>query len=157
LRVDLEGKYIPPDIGLAKHDTVNSYNFDQQLTRVPRGVVDFDYNLITGNLELLTAPDDGELSFGYNADLLTSSTWSGEVTGSVSRTYDTERRVKTRSVNGGQTVTFQFDDDGLLKGAGALVLTPDPQHGLVVKADGLCPHFTELECPLFTDKMSAMA
>jgi RHS repeat-associated protein len=58
------------------------------------------------------------------------------VTGSVSRTYDTERRVKTRSVNGGQTVTFQFDDDGLLTGAGALTLTPHPQHGLV-SATGL--------------------
>jgi uncharacterized protein RhaS with RHS repeats len=138
---------------VVEYDTANRVDF----ITLPRGVVDFDYNLITGNLELLTAPDGGELGFGYNADLLTSSTWSGEVTGSVSRTYDTERRVKTRSVNGGQTVTFQFDDDGLLKGAGALVLTPDPQHGLVVKADGLCPHFTELECPLFTDKMSAMA
>jgi RHS repeat-associated protein len=37
----------------------------------------------------------------------------------------------SESVNGGATVSFAYDDDGLLTQAGDLTLTRDPQHGLV--------------------------
>jgi YD repeat-containing protein len=51
--------------------------------------------------------------------------------GSVTRTYDTDFRVATESVNGGNSVTFQYDPDSLLTGAGALTLTRHAQHGLL--------------------------
>jgi RHS repeat-associated protein len=39
--------------------------------------------------------------------------------------------VATESVNGGSSITFQYDPDSLLTGAGALTLTRHPQHGLL--------------------------
>lgn len=157
-QVNLESSYSPPDIGLPVNNTVNGYDADQQLKQIDRPdglTVKFDYdaanrlnsvslpsrgatpigltyNATTGNLKTLTTPEGDTLTFAYNADLLTSSTWGGAVTGQVSQTYDTERRVDSQSVNGSQTVTFQFDDDGLLKDAGLLNLSRDPQHGRVI-------------------------
>jgi RHS repeat-associated protein len=49
----------------------------------------------------------------------------------VTRTYDTDFRVATESVNGGNSVTFQYDPDSLLTGSGALTLTRHAQHGLL--------------------------
>jgi len=53
------------------------------------------------------------------------------VAGSVTRTYDTDFRVASESVNGGNSVTFQYDPDSLLTGAGSLTLTRHAQHGLL--------------------------
>jgi hypothetical protein len=39
--------------------------------------------------------------------------------------------VATESVNGGNAITFQYDPDSLLTGAGAPALTRHPQHGLL--------------------------
>jgi len=63
--------------------------------------------------------------------LLTGTTWAGPVAGNVTRTYDTDFRVTTESVNGGNSVTFQYDPDSLLTTAGALTLTRHAQHGLL--------------------------
>ena len=152
--VELEARYSPPDIGLPTHDTVQVYTPDQQLTSrtlpdgrvitidydsgnrpdlmtLPRGPVDFVYRQDTGQLEQVVAPDGGVVSHAYQGDLHTGTTWTGSVAGTVTQTYDVERRVKTQSVNGGQTVTFDYDDDGLLTDAGALALTRHAQHGMV--------------------------
>jgi RHS repeat-associated protein len=71
------------------------------------------------------------LGYSYDGSLLTGTTWTGPVAGSVSRTYDTDFRVATESVNGSNPITFQYDPDSLLTGACALDLTRHPQHGLL--------------------------
>jgi YD repeat-containing protein len=69
-------------------------------------------------------------SYTYDGSLLTGTTWTGPVAGSVTRTYDPDFRA-TESVNGGNAVTLQYDPDSLLTQAGSLTLTRHAQHGLL--------------------------
>ena len=59
----------------------------------------------------------------YDGSLLTQSPWSGPISGSVNWTYDNNYRKTSQRVNGGHTVTFTYDADDLLTGAGAMTLT----------------------------------
>jgi RHS repeat-associated protein len=154
--VDLQSLYQPPVAGLPSPNTQYAYNVDRQLTRITRPdglLIDFIYDLVsgrltsqalpgnqtvsytyyptTGNLLTITAPDGGTLRFVYDGNLLLSETWEGTVNGSVSRTYDTDFRVATQSVNSASTMSFGYDGDSLLTGSGALSVTRDPQNGLV--------------------------
>ena len=149
------GDDTPPDLGIGKVTTTYTYNADRQLTQVTRPdgqTLTLDYDLTGGRLSTLTAPtgqtdlylppDDrapchdhrpGRVGLGYTFDgvLLTGTTWTGPVAGSVSRTYDTDFRVATESVNGANPITFQYDPDSLLTQAGSLALRRHPQHGLL--------------------------
>ena len=62
-------------------------------------------------------------AYEYDGPLLTLETWSGAVAGTVSRTYDTFFRDSTESVNGGSTVTYGYDNDGLLTSAATATAT----------------------------------
>ena len=84
-----------------------------------------------GQILTATAPDTGVVSHTYDTSLLATSTWTGTIAGSVERTYDALDRLATQSVNGGQSVTFTYDDGGFLTGAGALTLGRTPQGGLL--------------------------
>src|SRR5206468_1779088 len=131
-----------------------SYNADRQLTHIARpdgktinfgydnagrlgtlsigsGQFSYAYSSTTGNLASITSPDGGTLSYVYDGSLLKSSTWSGTVSGSVSRTYDNNFRITSRSINGGNAIDFQYDNDSLLIGAGDMTLNRDPQNGLL--------------------------
>ena len=83
-----------------------------------------------GNLQSISAPDGGTLAFSYDGSLLLSSTWGGtsSVTGSVSRTYDINFRIASRSVNGANTISFGYDNDSLLTSAGAETLAYNPEN-----------------------------
>jgi len=147
-------RYRPPDVGLPEHDTEFVYNRAQQLERVmrpdgltidsvydtagrldalviPRGTVDLAYNSTTGLLETLATPEGATLTLGYTGDLLSSSAWAGEVVGSLERSFDAERRLRTESVNGADIIDFGYDAGGLVVAAGALALERDPAHGRV--------------------------
>jgi YD repeat-containing protein len=50
--------------------------------------------------------------------LLTRTTWTGPVAGSVERTYNNNFQVISEKVNGGTPITYQYDADGLLIKAG---------------------------------------
>ena len=84
-----------------------------------------------GQLLTATAPDTGVVTHTYDTSLLATSTWTGTIAGSVERTYDALDRLATQSVNGGQSVTFTYDDGGFLTGAGALTLGRTPRGGLL--------------------------
>ena len=154
--VDLEQEYLPPDHQPLLPDprTTYTYNADRQLTQItrpdgqavvlnydsagrlssqalPNGQVSYAYDPAMGHLSTITAPDGGILTYSYDGSLLTGTTWTGTVSGSVSRTYDTNLRVTSQSVNGGNTVNFTYDNDSLLTGAGALTLSRDSQNGLL--------------------------
>jgi RHS repeat-associated protein len=71
------------------------------------------------------------LSYAWDGPLIEQATWSGEISGSVDRTYDDDFRVRSRSVNGGHTVNFDFFDDDRLQRAGDLTLDYFATHGLL--------------------------
>jgi RHS repeat-associated protein len=94
---------------------------------ISRGQYAFGYDPAspgTGHLVSVTAPDNGILKFAYQGALLQSATWSGTVAGSVSQTFDTNFRGSSISVNG-SAVSFGYDNDGLIKQAGALAVRRD--------------------------------
>jgi RHS repeat-associated protein len=152
--VNLLSRYVPPDVGAGTNATEYAYNADRQLTSISRpdgrtvqftydaagrlgtttiqrGTYTYAYHPVTGQLTSITAPDGGTISYAYDGDLLLSTTWSGAVNGTVSRTYDDDFRVESISVNGAGPITYTYDADGLVIGAGALSITRNPQSGLV--------------------------
>jgi RHS repeat-associated protein len=56
------------------------------------------------------------LTYTYDGFLKTSATLSGSVSGSVAWTYDNFFRVTQRTVNGGTTVAYNYDNDNLFTG-----------------------------------------
>jgi RHS repeat-associated protein len=153
--VDLEATYTPPDLGIGNVATTYTYNADRHLTQVqrpdgqiltldyeptggrlstltaPTGQTTFTYHPTTGQLSGTTAPGGVTLNYTYDGSLLTGTTWTGPVAGSVTRTYDTDFRVVSESVNGANPITFQYDPDSLLTQAGSLSLTRNAQNGLL--------------------------
>lgn len=159
---DLEQRYAPPAVpGVDQPATGYQYNLDDQLTRItrpdgkgvdlaydpatarlmsmtiPRGQYLYGYSPVSGRLTSVTAPDGGTLAYSYDGFLPTSTTWGGTLAGTVARRYDDDFRIAARSVDGAHEVTFDYDADGLLTGAGPLALTRDPQRGGLVTATDL--------------------
>jgi RHS repeat-associated protein len=115
---------------------VTTFGYDRDTGRLnsittPSGQLSYTYDSSTGNLSTITAPGGITLSYSFDGALLTSETWAGSITGSVSYTYYDDFRLHTHTVNGGNPVAFQYDEDGLLRQAGDLVMNRHPQHGLV--------------------------
>ncbi|MCG8425605.1 MAG: hypothetical protein MJE77_47605 [Proteobacteria bacterium] len=153
--VDFEASYIPPVLpDVTEPATGYDYNRDKQLELITRPggfMIDYVYHATTGKLEAIstpqgsygytyrpdtgqldtaTAPGGEQLSYGYDGLLLTDMDWSGTISGTVDIGYDSDFRINALTVNG-QSVSYGYDDDGLLTEAGALTLVRDPQHGLV--------------------------
>jgi RHS repeat-associated protein len=156
--VDLEDSYAPPAVpnGGSTH---YGYNRGRQLTlisrpdgksmsfdydsagrlgslAIPTGTYQYSYDTTTGNLNTITAPDNGTVTFTYDGSLLTSTAWTGTVQGSLQFTYDDDFRLATQSL-GCTTpgvcdpISFGYDGDGFLISVGAINLSRDPQNGLV--------------------------
>ena len=89
------------------------------------------YSATTGQLTGVTTSDGQSLAYGYDGKLPTSTTWSGSVAGSVSRTYDNNFRVASENVNGTNSVAFTYDDDGLSKTMDGLSIVRDLTNGLI--------------------------
>jgi RHS repeat-associated protein len=60
-----------------------------------------------------------------------SETAAGQVAGTVSRTFNSDFRPRSVSVNGAAAASFQYDADGLLTQAGALAIGRDAASGRV--------------------------
>ncbi len=89
------------------------------------------YAPTTGNVQTIAVTDGPQLTFQYDGPLLLSTTWSGSIAGSISHSYDSDFRVISQSVNGGNTVSFSYDADGLPTALGDLTLTRDIPNGFV--------------------------
>ncbi len=152
--IDLPASYTPPDVNPGSDQTQFSYNSDGRLTQttrpdgqtisagydgagrlnqvtVARGSVGYTYHPSSGQVAAINAPDGINLTYSYDGGLLTGKSWAGPVAGSVGYTYDERFRLTSTSVNGGNTVAFQYADDNLLTQAGALVLSRNGQNGLL--------------------------
>jgi len=152
--VDQETIYTPPTLSGISTITQYEYNLDKQLeliTRpdnktldyvydnvkgrltslvIPRGIYSYGYDATTGQLNNLTSPEGNTLSYTYDGFLPLSEVLSGEVNGSVARSYDSNFWVKNISVNG-LNVNYLYDNDGLLIQAGDLSLSRNVLNGLL--------------------------
>jgi RHS repeat-associated protein len=151
---DFQEDYIPPDVGAGTNLTHYTYNLDKQLTQMvrpdgvsislgydnagrlnslthPSGILSATYDLATGNLTRMTAPGGVTTTYSYDGSLPTVDTWAGPISGTVGHTYDNDFRVASQSVNGASNVSYQYDPDSLLTTVGDLVLTRNPQNGLL--------------------------
>ena len=153
--VDLESQYTPPAIGLPTPQTQYAYNLDKQLTAVirPDGAsitvgydsagrsasltpsagagssVTYGYSAATGQLN---AVGNANVTLGYSFDgaLLKQETFSGAITGSIARGYDSDFRTTQLTVNGAATA-FAYDRDSLLTSVGAMTLTRASSNGFL--------------------------
>jgi RHS repeat-associated protein len=150
--IDLLQIYTPPDLGFTPKDTQYVYNPDRQLIQLlqPNVSASLSYD-VAGRVQSLVYPQDTvsygydsasrlqtivtssgiNLTYGYDGNLPTDTTWSGPVTGTVHRTYDNNFRTTTRTINGANALSFAYDADGLLVQAGALTLQRNAQNGLL--------------------------
>jgi RHS repeat-associated protein len=95
------------------------------------GTMTRHYSRSTGLVESATAPGGGTVEFGYDAGMLSSETWSGPITGQVSRHWNQSLLTNDESVNGANTLNYTYDADRLVIGVNDLVLTRDPATSLV--------------------------
>jgi RHS repeat-associated protein len=68
------------------------------------------------------------LSF-HDGSLLRKEEWRGEVNGDVQLTYDNSFRISRQKVNNIDSVSFTYDNDDLLRRAGALGIARSSTHG----------------------------
>lgn len=78
--------------------------------------LEFIYDASTGQLSSVTRGADA-LTLSYSGSLATAVTWSGQVSGSVEMEYDPSLRLAAEYV-GDSSVSFAYDRDSLLTGAG---------------------------------------
>src|SRR5690606_31759234 len=73
-------------------------------------------------------------NIAYDGPLPTSVGWSGPIAGQVNWTYNDRFLIETETIGAlpETTVTYQYDDDGLVTNAGDLVIERDPASGRVV-------------------------
>lgn len=149
--VDLADSYAPPAVGTALSPTKFTYNLDKQPTKVirpdglevtyaydaagrlsslvaPTGSTSYAYEPGTGRLASVTAPAGVVLGYSYDGALPVQATLSGPIAGNLSFRYDNFLRPSEIGVNG-NGISYRYDDDGLLIGAGALSLVRDPVTG----------------------------
>jgi YD repeat-containing protein len=93
-----------------------------------RGTTTYGYDA-AGRLASLVTPEGTGLAFAYDGFVPLAETLTGEVAGTVSRTYASFRTTGL-AVNGDE-VAYAHDADGLLVSAGALGLVHDPANGLL--------------------------
>jgi RHS repeat-associated protein len=145
--------YHPPNIGLPLHHTEFAYDADRRLEQVnhPDGrsavqhydngglvqalmIDEAQYQYAYNSAERLASvqgPDGQTLLRSYEGPLLSNMTWSGSVSGTVSRTYDDAYRLVSVRVNGVE-ISYDYDKDDLMVQAGSLGITRDAESGLVV-------------------------
>lgn len=149
---DQEEFYLPPELNGVDSDTFYQYNKDKQLTLVtspdaktmsfnynsatgqldefaiPRGNYSYIYDETSGQIKSITAPDRGGLDFSYDGFLSTGTDWTGAVTGSVNHRFDNNFWITSRSIND-DSISYSYDNDGLLTTAGSLSIGRETQNG----------------------------
>lgn len=150
--IDLTASYAPPPV-TGGGATGYQFNVDRQPTAVQRpdapttafgydpggrlsavtfsrGVLQSGYDT-AGRVSTLVDPGGVSLAFTYDGALPLTETWSGGVTGAVTRTFTTNFELATEQVIGTPAVSFGYDADRLLTQAGALIISREVATGLV--------------------------
>jgi RHS repeat-associated protein len=108
----------------------------------PTGTYDYQYfglspcpGCAPGKLSRVTSPTGVNLDLTYDGRLITSTTWSGAVSGGLAFGYDTDFRVTTETVTAGSTssvIRYGYDPDSLLVCASPTTCAPAGSNALVV-------------------------
>lgn len=85
----------------------------------------------TTNVESISHSGGVALNYTYDGSLPLTETYSGNVSGTVTKTYDQDFRVASRKVNGLVPISYDYDNDGLLVQAGDLAVIYEPNNGLL--------------------------
>ena len=147
--------FAPPMVEGDGSIEISSYNKDGQLSAITTGnrAISYDYDSAgrvtsstfgqgkgsrsydshSGFVNRASDPCGVTTSYGYIGSALTSLTWSGPVSGSVSVALDANGRPARESVNGGRNLELIYDPAGNLTGIGPLSLTRDQASGLVTQ------------------------
>jgi RHS repeat-associated protein len=152
--VGLVTNYVPPAVNNVDESVHYGYDADRNLTRIslpdgqsvlftrgPGGRID---QLVLGSGPTQTyaySPNNGlptnvasttgdSLRWNYESFFITSTTWSGTITGSVSLTLNANFLPASQTVNG-LTIAYSYDRDQLLTQAGNLTVTNDPVSGFI--------------------------
>jgi RHS repeat-associated protein len=154
--VDLQTNYLPPSVDGATKPIQSVYDAARQLTEVtlpddqrvssshdsagrltalstPEGEYRYAYSA-SGALASIAAPSGINLAYGSDGSLLTSTVWSGAVTGAVTKVFDSNFWVSSVRINGEPPTPFSYDRDGFTTNAGSLLIERHPQHGQVTAA-----------------------
>ncbi|MBN1407520.1 MAG: RHS repeat-associated core domain-containing protein [Calditrichaceae bacterium] len=159
--VDLTDNYMPPTTPDSSGSTHYFYNLDRQIVRTlfpdsamidvvydtagcgcgggdrpakilfDRGEIAMQYDSTTGNLVQITSPGNENLNYTYDGSLPLSVQSSGSVNGTISVTYNNDFQVTSQSINGANTINYDYDDDGLLTQAGQLNLSYNNLNGML--------------------------
>ncbi len=90
----------------------------------------FTYDHTTGLVDGVTAPNNFQLDFEYDAHgRLLDSQWSGTVNGKVARGYDDQSRLASIAVNDAGAHAIEYDADDLITRVGPMTVTRDPAKG----------------------------
>ncbi|HET7629796.1 MAG TPA: RHS repeat-associated core domain-containing protein, partial [Candidatus Saccharimonadales bacterium] len=150
--VDQIADYDPPSLDGNLATTHYAYNRDRQITQITRpdgqtidftynsggkleteqtpiGSYQYAYNATTGQLMGITTPRNEDLVYSWDGFLPTGTTWTGDIHGSVTRSYDNNFWLKSLSVSGNE-IDYGHDADGLITQAGDLSIVHDLQNGL---------------------------
>jgi RHS repeat-associated protein len=147
--VDLLSSYTPPGATA----TTYAYDLDKRLTSTVRAgsqTISYAYDT-AGRLTTLTTPTAVDhytfssttgneaaairgtehLAFSYTGQLLSKLVWSGPVAGTVSRAFNNNFWLTSETVTGSSPITFHYDSDGLITGAGSLTIRRNASNGMI--------------------------
>ncbi len=96
-------------------------------TDTPEGIIDYSYAC---NSKIGRITEGAEtITYGYDGSLLKDITYTGELSKTISQTYNTDFNINSLSY-AGQTTSIGYDDDGLLTSTNGYTITREPLNGL---------------------------
>ena len=104
-----------------------------QQIRTPEGNIDFTY--LCGTKIESIAKGTESITYGYDGKLVTSETLTGTLNQSLAYTYNNDFDVSGFTY-AGDTVSYSYDNDGLLTGAGSYIITRNAANGLPESVNG---------------------
>lgn len=109
-------------------ETVVAYSYDDErrLTTksLPEGTVDFSYENSTGALTEVEGPNGSTLSRNLDGTLPVTETLQGEVSGTITRRFDSSFRPTTVTIED-NSVTYEYDGDSQVTRAGSCSISRD--------------------------------
>lgn len=106
--------------------TVNlSYDASGRVAKLMDSFGDsFSYSYNSGGqVSTFAQPDGRAVAFAYTGVQVSKTTWSGEMTGSITRTFNNDFLVSSERLNNGDAVLFTYNADDLPTGVGGLNIT----------------------------------
>lgn len=139
---------------VAGSDELDTVGFPANGTLYPLGKVDYDYfpdalnGGARGRPSDIKGPYAVNLKYEYDGSLTTKTTWTGDVSGSVSWSYNSNFLTKQETIStpttGSAIYSFAYDNDGVIKcassaasnpcspsAAGDLLIARSTDHGMV--------------------------